>query len=116
MPILVKIHYHLATFGTPLVIFMDNLVMFYVAFFVFKFNITSAVLFDLFHPHACWICSVDFRIFVALHMCVELSFIGKHRPTMLTRPWITDIVDLSHVLVHCGLWINFSTIFTWDFF
>ena len=78
MTSLIKVSYYLATFGTLLEVFMDKLIMFYMALFAWEFYIASAVFFDLFHPHIDWIDSVDFRVRVAFHMNVELFLVCEY--------------------------------------
>ena len=114
MTSLVKIPHHLATFGTLLVVFMHNLIVFDMALFAWEFYVATAIFFYLLHPHIGCIYPVDFRVRVAFNMQVELPLVCENSSTMLTCPWITVIVDLFHVIIHLGLWIAFSTILTWN--
>ena len=108
----VKVAQNFATFGTLLIVFMDNLVMFYMALFTFEFYVASAIFFDFLHPSLHLKSLTDFC--VALHMGGKLPFICEDGTTMLTCPGIANTMDLFHVLIHSGLWIAFSTILTWD--
>ena len=110
----VKVAQNFATFGTLLIVFMDNLVMFYMALFTFEFYVASAIFFDFLHPSLHLESLTDFC--VALHMGSKLPFICEDGTTMLTCPGIANIMDLFHMFIQSGLWKAFSTILTRDFF
>ena len=86
---LFRVLHQFATFGTLLVLLMDNLVMFYMALFTFEFYVASAIFFDFLQPSLHLDSRTDFC--VALHMGSKLPFVCEDGTTVLTCPWIANI-------------------------
>ena len=113
---LTEVSDHFGAFGALLPLFMDNLIMSYLALFTVEFHITSAILFELLQPFVRIMDFIDNRVQVSFNVKVKLPFVCEYRPTMLTCPWLAVIVYLPHVFSHRRPWITFSTIFTRDLF